>query len=164
MNINSIISVLLSLYLSLNCLIVRSQTIVRTSMELEYYLKQDKEIGTILLDGDVFQIGNYEVLAGGRIKPYGKRKPALLKPFQTIKRNNHHILNGYWTEKVKGYGSQDYIFLDGERNPIKCSSHVNEKDCMIIRANDQIRYDGDSRSFKLKIPEGYDNLKEKSTA
>lgn len=141
-----------------------SQTIVRNSQELENYLKQDKEIGTIYLDGDIFQIGSFETLAGGRIKPYGNRKPVLLRSYQKIKRSGNNINNGYWTAKVKGYGAQDYIFLDGNRNPIKYSSHVDGKDCLIIYAKDLVRYNRESRLFKLKIPEGYDSLKKKSDA
>ena len=76
-------------------------------------MKQDKEIGTLLLDGDVFQIGSFETLAGGCVKPYGNRKPVLLRSYQKIKRSGNNINNGYWTAKVKGYGAQDYIFLDG---------------------------------------------------
>ena len=139
-----------------------AQTIVRTSSELEYYLKQDKEIGTILLDGDVFQLGSFEILAGGCIKPYKNRKPILLRPYQIIKRNNHRIINGYWSEQVKGYGAHNYIFLDGNRNPINYSSNVDGKDCMVISAKDLICYDNVSRLFKIKIPKGYDSLKEKS--
>lgn len=139
-----------------------AQTIVRNSQELENYLKQDKEIGTLLLDGDVFQIGSFETLAGGRIKPYGNRKPVLLRSYQKIKRSGNNINNGYWTAKVKGYGAQDYIFLDGNRNPINYSSHVDGKDNLMIYAKDLIRYNRESRLFKLKIPEGYESLKEKS--
>ncbi len=156
---NLVFSILISCFCSGSSY---SQTIVRTSSELEYYLKQDKEIGTIFLDGDVFQLGSFETLAGGRIKPYRNRKPILLRPYQSIKRNNHKIINGYWTEKLNRNRAHGYIILDGERNPIKCSSHVNDKDCMIISAKDLIRYDSDSRLFKMKIPEGYDSLKEKN--
>ena len=151
----------MSFSLSFSCLIVRSQTIVRNSEELEIFLKQDKDVGTILLDGDVFQIGSFETLAGGRIKPYGNRKPILIRPYQTIKRTGHAVENGYWVEKVKGYGAQDYIFLDGQRNPINYSSHVDEKDSMIISAKDLICYNTELRLFKLKIPKEYDSLKEK---
>jgi len=56
-----------------------SQTIVRNSLELEQYLKQDQEIGTVYLDGDVFQLGSFETLAGGCIKPYGNRKPSSIE-------------------------------------------------------------------------------------
>ena len=139
-----------------------SQTIVRNSQELENYLKQDKEIGTLLLDGDVFQIGSFETLAGGCVKPYGNRKPTLLRPYQTVKRTGNIIIKGYWTAKVKGYGAQDYIFLDCNRNPINYSSHVDGKDNLMIYAKDLIRYNRESRLFKLKIPEGYESLKEKS--
>lgn len=141
-----------------------SQTIVRNSQELEKYLKQDQEIGTIYLDGDIFQIGSFETLAGGRIKPYGNRKPVLLRSYQSIKRSGDSIYNGYWTAKVKGYGAQDYIFLDGNRNPIKYTSHVDGKDSLIIYAKDLVRYNRESRLFKLKIPDGYDSLKKKSNA
>ena len=139
-----------------------SQTIVRNSLELEQYLKQDQEIGTVYLDGDVFQLGSFETLAGGCIKPYGNRKPVLLKSYQSIKRSGNKTIDGYWTAKGKGYGAQDYIFLDSNRNPIKYSSHVNGKDCMIIYAKDLIRYNRETRLFKLKIPEGYEGLKEMS--
>lgn len=141
-----------------------SQTIVRNSLELEQYLKQDKEIGTVYLDGDVFQLGSFETLAGGRIKPYGKRRPVLLRSYQSIKRGGNKTIDGYWTAKVKGYGAQDYIFLDSNRNPIKYASHVDGKDSLIIYAKDLVRYNRESRLFKLKIPEGYDSLKKKSVA
>lgn len=139
-----------------------SQTIIRNSQELENYLKQDKEIGTLYLDGDIFQIGSFETLAGGRVKPYRDRKPVLLRPYQTVKRTGNKIINGYWTAKVKGYGAHAYIFLDDGRNPIQYSSHVDGKDCMFILAKDINCYDRDSRLFKIKIPEGYDSLKRKN--
>ena len=139
-----------------------SQTIIRNSQELESYLKQDKEIGTLYLDGDIFQIGSFETLAGGCIKPYRNRRPVLLRPYQTVKRTGNKITNGYWTAKVKGYGAHAYIFLDDGRNPIKYSSHVDGKDCMYILAKDINCYDRDSLLFKIKIPEGYDSLKKKN--
>ncbi len=138
-----------------------SQIIVRNSLDLENYLKQNKEIGTVYLDGDVFQIGSFEILAGGCVKPYKNRKPVLLRSYQIVKRTENKKTNGYWTAKVKGYGAHAYIFLDVNRNPINYSSHVDGKDCMLILAKDINCYDRDSRLFKIKIPEGYDSLKGK---
>ena len=103
-----------------------------------------------------------KLLLAGVLNHTGTENQVLLKSYQSIKRSGNKTIDGYWTAKVKGYGAQDYIFLDSNRNPIKYSSHVNGKECMIIYAKDLIRYNRETRFFKLKIPEGYEGLKEMS--
>lgn len=142
---------------------VYAQTIVQTSEELQVVLAQDKEVGVVLLDGDWFHIDGVEVNMGGKIKPYGNRKPVLVGFQQTVnKRKDTKTKDGYWISQIKGYGAANYIFLDQNFNAIERSKTVNGMEYMLAKASDLQRIDKVTRCVKIKMPTGYTSLLNKS--
>lgn len=152
--------------IALCCLLaisVKGQTIVRTSQELKDVLAQDKEVGLVLLDGDWYHLEGVKVSAGGKIMPYGNRKPVLVGFQQTVeKRVDTKLQGGYWTAKITGYGAANYIFIDKNFEAIERSKKVDGKEYMHIKASDLQRTDKATRTVKIKIPAGYSSLLDKS--
>jgi len=138
---------------------VSARTIVHTSSELQAVLAMDTELGDILLDGDCFQLNGATVNAGGRIKPYGNRKP-VLTGFQQIVRKSKDtkVQDGYWNAHVEGYGYANYFFLDENFESIARSKLVDGKEYLHIKSSDLLRTDRNNRSIKIKVPPGYSSL------
>lgn len=142
---------------------VCAQTIVRTSQELQDVLGQEKEVGIVLLDGDWFHIEGVAVNMGGKIKPYDNKRPILVGFQQTVnKRKDTKVQNGYWTAQIKGYGAANYIFLDEDFDAVERSKKVDGKEYIHLKASDLQRVDKATRNVKIKIPSGYESLKNKS--
>lgn len=150
--------VLITLYLFL-VFVASAQTIVRTSRELQDVLVKEDEVGVVLLDGAWFNIEGIKVNAGGKLKPYGNRKPVLVGFQQTVnKTKDSKTTSGYWTAHIQGYGAAHYIFLDEKFNAIDRSVKVDGKDYMHLKASDIQLTDKERRSVKIIIPQGYASL------
>lgn len=136
-----------------------AQTIVRTSQELKTVLSLDQEVGVVLLDGDWFNIEGLEVKMGGKIKPFGRRRPVLVGFQQTVKkRNDTKVIGGYWTTRINGYGAAHYIFLDESFEAIKRATTVDGKEFMYLKASDLQRTNKSTRAIKIRIPSNFASL------
>ncbi len=137
--------------------------IVRSSKELQEVLAQDEEVGIVQLDGEWFHIDGTIVNIGGKIVPYGNRKPILVGFHQTVI-SKTDTRGDYWTTQIKGYGAADYFFIDEKFEAIKRARKVDGKEYMRIKASDLIRIDKSSRGVKIKVPPEYSSLLNKSEA
>ena len=156
------IVLVLVLYCPIVCTVF-AQTIVRTSEELQSVLAQDKEVGVVLLDGDWFHVEGAKVNMGGKIKPYGKRKPVLVGFQQMVNRQKVNIVQDkYWIAKVEGYGYANYIFMDNTFETIERTKTVDGNEYLRLKVSDLQRTDMDTRSVKIKVPVGYSSLLDKS--
>lgn len=136
-----------------------AQVIVRSSQELQDVLALDKEVGTVLLDGDMFEIESAKVKMGGTIQAYGKRKPILVGSLQTvIKKESDITQHGYWTRQIEGNGAVDYVFLDENFEAIERVKQVDGKECMFLKASDLQRLDKATRSVRIRIPPEFSSL------
>lgn len=138
-----------------------AQVIVRTSKELQEVLAKEEEVGIVQLDGDWFHIDGAKVNIGGKIVPYGNRKPVLVGFQQTVI-NKTETKGDYWTTQIKGYGAADYIFLDENFEAIERARTVDGKEYMRIKASNLIRIDKATRRVKIKVPPEYSSLLNKS--
>ncbi len=150
---------LLPLFISLVQMQAYAQRVVKSSEELIALLSEDKDQGTILLDGDWFHIDGAKVNMGGKIKPYGKRKPVLVGFQQTVtKKMDMKVQDGYWTATVKGYGAANYYFMDEKFNVVQRSRAVDGKEFIRMKASDLQRVDKTSKSIRIKVPNEYPSL------
>lgn len=141
---------------------VYAQHVVRTDSELRALLIEDKEQGIILLDGDLFQIADLDVKAGGIVKPFPGRKPVLIGFHQRVSRGNRSIdRDGYWTVPIKTYGYKQIVFLDKNLDPIPFSCHINGVNGFEIREEQIKIIDRLERLVAIPIPHGFESLKNK---
>ena len=139
---------------------VYSQHVVKTSDELIALLVEDKDQGTILLDGDLFQMKGVEVKAGGYVKPYPGRNPVLIGFNQEVYRNNNVIdETGYWSAPITNYHYWQIVFLDKNFNPIPYSSKLNGQDGYNVQAKDIRVVSRKEKLVKIPISVGFDYLK-----
>lgn len=137
-----------------------AQTIVRTATELQEILIQDKEQGTILLDGDLFHIAGVDVKAGAHIKPYPGRKPVLIGFHQHVKRANRKIDEyGYWSVPIKSYGYTQIVFLDENLEAMPFSCHISVHDGYDVKANEIKVIKKDERLVEIPIRNEFEFLK-----
>lgn len=156
--------VLLSLLLSINnC--VCAQHVVKTANELTDLLNEDKDQGTILLDGDLFHIAGVNVRAGGTIKPFPGRKPVLIGFHQRVTRNNSKPNEyGYWEVPINSYGATQIVFLDEHLDAIPYACHINGQDGFDVNANQIKVIKEEDRLVRVPIAKGFEFLKSKNKA
>lgn len=142
---------------------VCAHTIVHTSKELQNVMAKEQEVGIVFLDGDWFQIDGAKVNMGGKIMPYGKRKPVLTGSLQTVNiRKETKVQGGYWTASIAGNGAADFFFLNETFDAIERVKMMNGKEFMYIKASDLQRMDKATRSVKIKILPKYAELLNKN--
>ena len=136
-----------------------AQHVVKTADELIALLSEEKNMGTILLDGEIFSLAGVEAKAGGVVKPYPGRKPVIMGFRQTVKCGNRKIdENGYWTAPIKGYGSTKIVFLDENLEAIPYACHINGKDGFNIKESDIKMVDEKNRIVGIPIQKGFEYL------
>ena len=140
--------------------IISAQHVVKTTDELIALLAEEKDQGTILLDGDLFHIAGVDVKAGGIIKPYPGRKPVLIGFHQKVERGSRIINNnGNWTVPIESYGYSQIYFLDENLEPIPYSCHIDGKKGFEI-VEEQIQLiNKEDRIVSIPIPQGFEYLK-----
>ena len=139
---------------------LNAQHIVRTGRELGNLLSENKDFGTVLLDGDLFHIAGIDVRAGGYIKPYPGRKPVLIGFHQKVERGTRKINNnGYWTVPIESYGYSQIIFLDENLETIPYSCHINGKRSFEIIEKQIKVINKEERLVAIPIPQGFDFLR-----
>lgn len=95
---------------------------VSTSEELANLLKQDKEIGTIVLTGKFYCIDNLNVKAGGTIIAAHNTKPIIAgKCVRIDKPDDAESGSKYWTKKLSTFERGDYFILDERMDAIPIS-------------------------------------------
>lgn len=89
-------------------LLLKADVVVRTSEQLRQALSRDENLGVISLDGDVFQIDNIRVRAGGTIKPANGRRPLFVSPSSKARQTGKKQFS------VSDYNGEDFIVTDGK--------------------------------------------------
>ena len=145
--------------LNLNSLL-HAQHVVKNADELVALLSENKDNGTILLDGDLFHIAGVEVKSGAHIKPYPGRKPVLIGFHQHVKRNTCTVdEEGYWSTPIKSYGASQIIFLDEKLDAIPYSCHINLQDGYDVKANEIKVVEKSERLIGIPIRNEFEFLK-----
>lgn len=140
------------------------QTRVSTPEQLRTVLMEDKDQGVVLLDGDVFEIDDLEVKAGGVIKPAFGRKPKIVGKSFIANRNKGETAEvGYWKVKVPGFKCDDYYVFDKELMALPISGfHIMNDDGTPLADSTIVIADKGKMIIQIPIPGKYDFLKNKS--
>lgn len=101
-------------------------TTIRTSRELQDLLAQNKDLGLILLDGDLFCLENADVLARGVVKPAMGRKPFITCGIVCLNRSEGVADEGRnsWRTKPEGFTRKDFYAMNASFERVHISGIV----------------------------------------
>lgn len=143
---------------------ISGQTRISSSEKLATVLMEDKDQGVILLDGDIFEIDDLEVKAGGVIKPAFGRKPKIVGKSYIANRNNGiEAESGYWKIRVPDFKCGDYYAFDNELKALPISGfHIMEDDGTPLIDSTIVIVDKEQMIIKIPLPNKYGFMKNKS--
>lgn len=140
------------------------QTRVSSAEQLRTVLMEDKNQGVILLDGDIFEIEDLEVKAGGVIKPAFGRKPKIVgKSFIAQRNRGIDAESGYWKMKMPNFKCGDYYVFDKELKALPISGfHIMNDDGTPLIDSTIVIVDKEQMIIKIPLPNKYGFIKNKS--
>lgn len=140
-----------------------AQYTVSNSSELQNLLRQDKYVGTIFLNADLFELEQVDVKAGGIIMPARGRKPVVIGRNVFLERAKAQEKdNGYWRIKLDDFKAKDFWVLDGALNNVSVSSLVNGQINIRVKSEDVVKTDKEKSIIKIRIPDSCPSLKNHS--
>lgn len=141
-------------------------TIIRTSQELRTTLGQNKDYGTILLDGDLFFLDNAEVLAGGVVMPAPGRRPLITGSVICLQKSEGVAENGKntWKTKLEGFKRKDFYAMDASFERVPISGIDRGLINVEFRECDVKILDKEKRKISLPIPDNCTILRNRSVA
>lgn len=147
-----------------SCFPVLGQTRVFSSEQLTNVLMKDEDKGVILLDGDIFEIGDVEVNVGGLIKPaFGRRPKIVGKSFNANINKGVDAESGYWKILVPDFNCGDYYAFDNELKALPISGfHIMEDDGTPLIDSTIVVVDKEQMVIKIPLPDNYSFMKNKS--
>lgn len=140
------------------------QTRVSSTEQLRAVLMEDKDQGAILLDGDIFEVDDMEVNAGGVIKPAFGRKPKIVGKSYIANRNEGiEAESGYWKMKVPNFKCGDYYVFDNKLKALPISGfHIMNDDGTPLIDSTVVIVDKEQKIIKIPLPSKYGFMKNKS--
>ena len=140
------------------------QHTVRTTDELTQLLAQNKEQGEIILDGDIFNLNEVDVKAGGYIRPAKGRNPVFLGRSRHFSKGRNKTERDFWTVKMDGFQRGDFYVFDSKLNEIPISDQVcGERNIEMVEKEIET-IDDTNLTIRFKIPAKYSELKNKQTS
>lgn len=143
---------------------VFGQTHVSTTDQLKTVLMEDKDQNVILLDGDIYEIDDVVVIAGGVIKPaFGRRPKIVGKSFIANRNEGVEAESGYWKIKVPDFKCGDYYVFDKELNALPISGfHIMNDDGTPLIDSTIVVDDKEKMIIKIPLPSKYGFIRNKS--
>ena len=140
------------------------QTHVSSSEQLTKVLIEDKDVGIILLDGDIFEIDGIEVNAGGVIKPAFGRKPKIIgKSFIAERNKGKEAESGYWKIKVPDFKCGDYYVFGDDLKALPISGfHIMNNGGTPLIDSTIVILDKEQMMIRIPLPSNYSFMKNKS--
>ena len=142
---------------------VLGQARVFSTEQLTSVLTEDKDKGVILLDGEIFEIEDLEVKAGGVIKPaFGRRPKIVGKSFVANRNDGKDAETGYWKMKIPNFKCGDFYVFDKELNALPISGfHIMEDDGTPLIDSTIVVVDKEQMIIKIPLPSKYGFMKNK---
>ena len=135
--------------------ILSAQVTVRTSQELKEILMQDREVGTIILDGDLFSIEQCKVYAGGKFRSARNRHPIIIGRHELIKKSDGRSAEvGYWKAKIRDFKGNYYV-LDQNNQDIPISCEVNEVRNIRVKYENIEKLNDTTFEIRIKFDEDF---------
>lgn len=143
---------------------VLGQSRVSSTEQLRTVLMEDRDQGVILLDGDIYEVDDLEVKAGGVIKPAFGRKPKIVGRSFIANRNEEiDAGSGYWKMRVPDFKSGDYYVFDKEMKALPISGfHIMNDDGTPLIDSTIVVVDKGQMIIKIPLPSKYGFMKNKS--
>lgn len=143
---------------------VLGQSRVSSTEQLRTVLMEDRDQGVILLDGDIYEVDDLEVKAGGVIKPAFGRKPKIVGRSFIANRNEEiDAGSGYWKMRVPDFKSGDYYVFDKELKALPISGfYIMNEDGTPLVDSTIVVVDKKRMIIKIPLPSKYGFMKNKS--
>ena len=137
---------------------------VSSPEQLSAVLMEDDDKGVILLDGDIFEIDNLEIKAGGVLKPaFGRRPKIVGKSFIATRNKGMVAGSGYWKIKVPDFKCGDFYVFDEELKALPISEfHIMNNDGSPLIDSTIVIVDKERMIIKIPLPSNYSFMKNKS--
>lgn len=157
---------LLSFHLLLFSLVQLSAqpTIVASSEDLSSLLKQDRELGTIILTNGIYTIDALDVKAGGNLQAAPSVRPIIVGKGIYIQKSGELDEFGYWKKKIDAFERCDFFLFDDSFQAIPISGVESGVRNLKYLEKEIVKLDSKERKIRIPIKEEYSYLQGKDKA